>query len=129
MWRGIGTKVSEKSRVGLEIKYNNEKPRPMSSREIELITKNDKAVNIMYYWPIKNILEIMARNGKVVGKYMNARQGWIFEECTLEEIKIKHRFDWKVRHEHFEDFVEDLETIRDYRIYYADKTIVGQKKL
>ena len=127
MWRGFGSKVSEKSRLGLEITYNNENPRTMSSREIEIITKSDKAVNIMYFWPIKNILEIMARNGKIIGKYLNAKQGWMFEECTLEEIKVKHKFDWKVRHESYEEFREDLETIRDYRVYHADKELKGEE--
>ena len=123
IWRGIGTKVSKMSRLGQDIEYNNSKPRPMSSREIELITKHNKAVNAMYFWPIKNILEIMSRNGKIMGTYINGKQGWEFEDITLEEIKTKHKFEWKVRHEKLEDFIEDMELIRDYRIYHADKDL------
>ena len=121
LWRARGSTVSPKSQLGLEIKDNNMSTRTVSSHEVETVIKKNKAYNALYFWPISNILEYMARNGKINGVYMNWKQGWKFNSVTHDEIKTKNKLEWKVRHEKYEDFINDLVQIRNYRLHYINK--------
>ncbi len=125
IWRGLGNSISKNSRIGTDVAYNNKNPRIRSMREVELFVKSNKDCNAMYFMPIHNILEIMARNGKINGIFRNTKQGWHMYDITVEEIKTKHKLEWKVRHETFEEFKNDMELIRDYRFYYASKKVTS----
>ena len=120
VWQGIGEKVSAKSRLGMEIEASNKNTRCISKHEVDRLVSGNKAFNAMYFWPLTNILEIMARNGKINGIYLNMRQGWHFQDVTHDEIKTKNKLAWKVRHENYEDFLKDIQMIRDYRIYHTN---------
>ena len=120
VWRGIGEKVSKNSRLGMDIADSNSNTRCISKYEVERIISDGKSFNAMYFWPISNVLEIMARNGKVNGMYLNMKQGWYFQDITHDEIKTKNKLAWKVRHENFDDFVTDIKMIRDYRIFHTN---------
>ena len=124
-WQGIGRNTSPNSYVGQQISAYNEKPRFMSEREIALTIQKRKAFNILYSLPIKDLLEIMARNGKFKGMYLNAKQGWDIFDITKEEIITKHKLDWRPRHEKLNEFAEDIKMIRDYRVYHAAKTEIS----
>ena len=121
LWRSKGSTISSKSQLGMEIDDNNANQRTISAHEVESVIKKHKAYNALYFWPISNILEYMARNGKVNGMYLNWKQGWQFDSITHEEIVTKNKIEWKVRHEKYEDFVEDIVQIRNYRIQYINK--------
>ena len=121
VWRACGTSVSPKSRLALEVRDNNKSTRSISSGEIYEISDKKKAYNAIYFWPIRNILEMMARNGKISGIYLNNKQGWHFDEISFEDIITTHKLKWKVRYEKFDEFLEDLEQIRNYRIHFMDK--------
>lgn len=120
IWRGLGTKVSANSRLGMEIAANNKNTRTISKHEVERIVSNNKMCNAMYFWPITNILEVMARNGKINGIYLNMKQGWQFQDVTYDEIKTKNKMSWKVRYDNYDDFVVDINQIRDYRMYHIN---------
>ena len=121
LWKGIGPNVSARSRLGLEIDASNKNPRNISRRELETVTTDKKMFNAMYFWSLPNILEIMARNGKINGVYLNLKQGWFFHGITHDEIKTKNKQSWKVRYEKYEDFIEDIEMIKEYRIYHTNR--------
>ena len=129
LWQGIGRNTSPNSYIGLQIKEGREKPRFMSLREIDSITKKRKAFNALYFWPIDNVLEVMARNGKIDGIYLNGRQGWHFTDIRREEIQTKHKLEWRPRYEKFQEFKNDLEMIRDYRLYHACKNDITDENL
>ena len=120
LWRGIGTNVSAKSRLGMEIEASNKNNRNISKYEVEKVTKDKKAFNAIFFWSLSNILEYMARNGKIRGIYLNMKQGWHFEDVTHDEIKTKNKLEWKVRYENYEEFLEDINMIREYRLYHTD---------
>ena len=127
LWQGIGRNTSPNSYIGLQIKEGNDKPRFMSLREIDSTTKKRKAFNALYFWPIENVLEVMARNGKMDGIYLNGRQGWHLTDIKREEIQTKHKLDWRPRYEKFQDFKNDMEMIRDYRLYHAHKDDITEE--
>ena len=129
LWKGIGSNTSARSRLGLEIEANNKNPRNISRRELEAVTTNRKMFNAMYFWPLPNILEIMARNGKIDGVYLNLKQGWHFHGITHDEIKMKNKMNWKVRYEKYEDFLEDIEMIKEYRIYYTNRNTDNEETI
>ena len=120
VWRGTGAGVSPNSRLGMEISASNKNERCVSKHEVERLTCNNKTFNALYFWPLPNILEIMARSGKINGIYLNMKQGWYFHDVTHEEIKTKNKLAWKVRYEKYEDFLEDIDEIKNYRIYHTD---------
>ena len=120
IWRGYGTNTSRNSQLGHTIKHNNENPTFKAQYELDLIIKRKKTVRILYFQPIRAILEIMARNGKIDGKYINRKIGWKWNDINIEELTHKNDSMWKVNYKKFEDFVKDLEKIRDYRLFYAD---------
>ena len=120
LWRGIGANTSPKSRLGMEIEANNKNTRNVSKYEVGCITSNKKAFNAIYFWSIKNILEFMSRNGKIKGVYLNIRQGWHFQNVTHDDIKTKSKLEWKVRHDNFEEFLDDINMIKEYRMFHTD---------
>ena len=129
LWQGIGRNTSPKSYIGLQIKEGNNNPRFMSLREIESTQKKRKAFNALYFWPITNVLEILARNGKIDGIFLNGRQGWHLTDIKREEIQTKHKMEWRPRYEKFQDFKEDMEMIRDYRVYHACKVDISDDNI
>ena len=126
-WQGLGRNTSENSYIGQQIKSSKENPRFVSMREIESTRKKRKAFNALYSWPIVNVLEVLARNGKVDGIYLNGKQGWHLTDIRREEVLTKHTAEWRPRYEDFEDFKEDMDMIRDYRVYYAQKTDITEE--
>ena len=128
-WQGIGRNTSQNSYIGQQIAAYTEKPRFVSDREIQLTIQKRKAFNILYALPIKNLLEIMARNGKFNGMFLNAKQGWDIYDITKEEIITKHKLEWRPRHEKLVDFIEDMKVIRDYRVYNAAKTEISTENI
>ena len=128
-WQGLGRNTSENSYIGQQIKSGNEKPRFVSMREIDSVRKKRKAFNALYSWPITNVLEVLARNGKIDGIYLNGRQGWYLTDIKREEVVTKHTVEWRPRYEDLEEFKEDMEMIRDYRLYYAQKTDITEENL
>ena len=121
IWRGGGTRTSKMSQLGEIISENNENPRFMSEWEIDRIINRKKSVCIWYYFPIRTILEIMARNGKIDGKYINKKIGWVLEDIDRREIQTEHKLEWKVDSKCFDKFRKDLIKIRNYRLYYTDR--------
>ena len=127
LWQGLGRNTSENSYIGQQIKSGNEKPRFVSMREIESTRKKRKTFNALYSWPITNVLEVLARNGKIDGIFLNGRQGWHFTDIKRDEIVTKHTIEWRPRYEEFEEFKEDMEMIRDYRVYHAQKVDITEE--
>ena len=121
IWRGYGTNTSRNSQLGHTIKHNNEKPNFKAQYELDLIINRKKTVRAIYFKPIRAILEIMARNGKIDGRYINRKVGWKWNDINIDEIEHKNDSMWKVNYKKFDDFKNDLCKIRNYRLYYADR--------
>ena len=76
---------------------------------------------MIYFWPIRDILTYMARDGKIDGKYINKKVGWNWKEINKIELETENKLEWKVNMKSLEKFTEDLIKIRNYRIYYTDR--------
>ena len=121
IWRGCGANTSKNSQLGHTIKYNNEKPTYKSKHELDLIINRKKTVCILYFLPIRDILQIMARDGKIDGKFINRKIGWKWNDINKEELMTENNMEWKVRFRTIEEFKEDMIKIRNYRLYYTDR--------
>ena len=121
IWRGYGMNTSRNSQLGHIIKHNNEKPMFKSKHELDLIINRKKTVCMWLFFPIRDILLIMAREGKIDGKYINRKVGWKWNDINREELMTEHKLEWKVNNKSFEEFKTDLQKIRDYRVYYTDR--------
>ena len=120
IWRGHGMNSSRNSQLGHTISYNNEKPEFKSKHELDLIIHRKKTVNLLAFLPIRDILQIIARNGKIDGKFINKKIGWIWNEINKNELLTENIFEWKVNYKSLEDFKDDINKIKNYRLYYTD---------
>ena len=120
IWRGYGMNTSRNSQLGHTIKYNNEKPTFKSKHELDLIIHRKKTVCIIYFFPVRDILQIMARDGKIDGKFINRKVGWKWNDISKEELMVDNNLEWKVRFKTLEEFKADMDKIRNYRVYYTN---------
>ena len=121
IWRGYGMNTSRNSQLGHTIKHNNEKPTFKSKHELDLIINRKKTVCMLLFFPIRDVLTIMAREGKIDGKFVNSKIGWKWNDINREELLADHKMTWKVNNKSYDEFKKDLQKIRDYRIYYTDR--------
>ena len=121
IWRGFGMNTSKNSQLGHTISHNNKNPEYKSKHELDLIINRKKTVCIWYYFPIRDILHIMARDGKIDGKFINRKVGWKWNEINKEELMTENNLEWKVKFKTIEEFRKDILKIRDYRVFHADK--------
>ena len=121
IWRGYGMYTSKNSQLGHTMKHNNEKPEFKSKHELDLIINRKKTVCILYFLPMRDILQIMARDGKIDGKYINRKVGWKWNEINKEELMTENNLEWKVRCRNIEEFKADIIKIRNYRLFYTDR--------
>ena len=121
IWRGYGMNTSKNSQLGHTIKHNNEKPTFKSKHELDLIINRKKTVCMWLFFPIRDVLHIMARDGKIDGKYINRKVGWKWNDINKEELMTEHKLEWKVNNKSLEEFKKDLQKIRNYRIFYTDR--------
>ena len=121
IWRGYGTNTSRNSQLGHIIRDNNSKPEFKSIHELDMIIKRKKIVCIWNFMPIRDILQVMARDGKVSGKFINRKVGWKWDDITREELLTENKLEWKINFNTLENFKKEIIRIRNYRMYYADK--------
>ena len=129
IWRGYGMNTSRNSQLGHTITYNNEKPEFKAKYEMDLIINRKKTVCMLYFWPIRDILTFMAREGKLDGKFISKKVGWIWKDINKEELTTKNAMEWKVSNKSYEEFTRDLLKIRNYRLFYTDRNKATEETL